>query len=175
MKQITSIFNRYLFTGLLAGLLVAVPVGFALGVYFLPIIVASEGATETQIVSAKENTLARASFVRDLKGSDSMHWGEGELLISKEDGQVYATLDGEVAPGPDYKIYLTPKFVEDEDSFIAIKQDSHKVGDITGFKNFRTILTVSNELNNYAAVVIWCEVFKEFITAGRVQRVELSS
>ena len=50
MKQITSIFNRYLFTGLLTGLLVAVPVGFALGVYFLPIIVASEGATETQIV-----------------------------------------------------------------------------------------------------------------------------
>ena len=175
MKYVKSIFNRYFYVSLIAVVLGAGSVGFALGVYFLPIIIASEGATEAQIVTAKENILARASFIRDLKGSDSLHWGDGELLISMEDGQVYATLDGEIAPGPDYKIYLTPKFVEDEDSFIAIKQDSHKVGDITGFKNFRTILTVSNELNNYAAVVIWCEVFKEFITAGRVQRVELSS
>ena len=168
MKQITSIFNRYLFTGLLAGLLVAVPVGFALGVYFLPIIVASEGATEIQISTAKENTLASASFVKDLKGSDSMHWGEGELLISKEDGQVYATLDGEVAPGPDYKIYLTSKFVDDKDSFLAIKEDSQKVSEVNGFKNFRTMLPASTKVNDYTAVVIWCERFEKFITAGKL-------
>ena len=79
MKQITSIFNSYLFTGLLVGLLVDVPVGFALGFYFIPIIVASEGATEIQISTAKQNMLARASFVKDLKGSDSMHWAEGAV------------------------------------------------------------------------------------------------
>ncbi len=168
MKQVTSIFNRYLLIGLFVGVFGAMPVGFALGIYFLPIIIASEGATETQLSAAKENALARASFIRDLKGSDSMHWGEGELLISMEDGQLYATLDGEVAPGPDYKIYLTPMFVDDKDSFLAIKQDSHKVADIDGFNNFRTMLPVSTKVDDYTAVVIWCERFEKFITAGRV-------
>ena len=120
------------------------------------------------IISSKENTLARTSFVRDLKGSDSMHWGEGELLISKENGQVYATLDGEVAPGPDYKIYLTPKFVDDKDSFLAIKKDSQKVAEVNGFKNFRTMLPASTEVSDYAAIVIWCERFEKFITAGKL-------
>jgi len=168
MKEVKSMFNRYLFAGLLVGVLGAAPIGFALGVYYLPIIVASEGASDIQIRNAKENILARASFVKDLKGSDSMHWGEGELIISKEDGQVYATLDGEVAPGPDYKIYLTSKFVDDKDSFLAIKQGSQKVAEVNGFKNFRTMLPASTEVGDYAAIVIWCERFEKFITAGKI-------
>ena len=76
--------------------------------------------------------------------------------------------DGEVAPGPDYKIYLTSKFVDDKDSFLAIKKDSQKVAEVNGFKNFRTMLPASTKVNDYTAVVIWCERFEKFITAGKL-------
>ena len=69
MKYVKSIFNRYFYVSLIFVVLGAGSVGFALGIYFLPIIIASEGATEAQIVTAKENIIARASFIRDLKGS----------------------------------------------------------------------------------------------------------
>ena len=169
MKQLKSIFNRSFVTGFLLGGVGALPLGFALGVYFLPIIVASEGANEEQLIIAQANTLARATFIRDLKGSDRLHWGEGELTISMEGGQTYATLEGQVSPGPDYKLYLTPEFVDDETSFLAIKQDSLRVADITGFKNFRVMLPVSTKVRDYTAVVVWCERFGEFITAGYLE------
>ncbi|MGC6471290.1 MAG: DM13 domain-containing protein [Parvibaculales bacterium] len=169
MKQMKSLFNRSLVVGFVLGGLAALPVGFALGVYFLPILVASEGADEQALIIAQANTLARATFSRDLKGSDRLHWGEGALIISTEGGQTYATLDGQVSPGPDYKLYLSPQFVDDEASFLAVKHDSLKVADITGFINFRVMLPVTVKVRDYAAVVVWCERFGEFITAGRLE------
>ncbi|MGC6511707.1 MAG: DM13 domain-containing protein [Parvibaculales bacterium] len=169
MEQLKSLLNKSFIVGVALGGLAALPIGFAMGVYYLPILVASEGADEEQLIIAQANTLARASFTRDLKGSDRLHWGEGTLIISTEGGQTYATLDGQVSPGPDYKLYLSPQFVDDEASFLAVKQDSLKVADITGFTNFRVMLPVTAKVRDYAAVVVWCERFGEFITAGHLE------
>lgn len=161
--------NKSLIIGLILGGLAALPVGFALGVYFLPILVASEGASEAQVKAARSDASLQATFRRDLRGSDAFHWGEGTLHLTREDGQYYFTLDGQVSPGPDYKLYLTPEYVETEAEFLQVKSQSVRVSDITGFDNFRVDVPMSIDPTQYPAVIIWCERFGEFITAGRLQ------
>jgi hypothetical protein len=97
-----------------------------------------------------------------------LHWGEGRLFLSRENLQYFFTLEGEISPGPDYKLYLTPKFVEDEAGFEAIKNNSIRVADVAGHENIRIAVPTSIDPTAYAAVVIWCERFSEFITAGRL-------
>lgn len=161
--------NMSLLIGIVLGGLVALPVGFGLGVYYLPILVASEGASAQVVAAAKSDAAYAARFQRDLKGSDAYHWGEGTLHLTREGGQYFFTLDGQVSPGPDYKLYLTPEYVEDEASFLALKERSVRVADITGFDNFRLDVPMSIDPTQYPAVIIWCERFGEFITSGRLQ------
>lgn len=158
--------NKSLFIGIILGGLGALPLGFGLGIYYLPILVASEGASQEQVDAARSGAALKADFRRDLKGSDGLHWGEGTLNLTNEGGQYYFTLDGQVSPGPDYKLYLTPKFVDDEKSFLKIKAQSVRVADITGFENFRVDVPMAIDPTQYPAVIIWCERFGEFITAG---------
>lgn len=165
----TKFINKSLFIGFVLGGLAALPVGFGLGVYYLPILVASDGASRTQVAAARSDAMISANFRRDLKGSDGFHWGEGTLHLTREGGQYFFTLDGQVSPGPDYKLYLTPEYVEDEASFLALKERSVRVADITGFDDFRLDVPMSIDPTQYPAVIIWCERFGEFITSGRLQ------
>jgi len=158
-----------LYIGLVIGGLLGLIPGFGLGVYFLPIIVASEGASDTQLSAAKSAGQRQGVFRRDLKDSDAAHWGEGTIYESMEGGQIFYTLEGRVSPGPDYKLYLTPKFVETEADFMAIKDRSARVADITGFDNFRVSIPMTVDAAAYPAVLVWCERFGEFITAARLQ------
>ena len=161
--------NLSLVIGLVLGGLAALPVGFGLGVYYLPILVASDGASDDVLAAAKSGAMIRANFRKDLKGSDAYHWGEGTLHLTQEAGQYFFTLEGRVSPGPDYKLYLTPAYVEDEAEFLTIKSQSVRVADITGFDNFRVDVPMSIDPTQYPAVIIWCERFREFITAGRLE------
>ena len=161
--------NKSLIIGLALGGLAALPVGFGLGVYYLPILVASDGASETQVAAAKTAAMTQALFRKDLKGSDRYHWGDGTLHLTQEGGQYFFTLEGSVSPGPDYKLYLTPEYVEDEAEFLAIKPRAVRVADITGFDNFRVDVPMSIDPTQYPAVIIWCERFREFITSGRLE------
>lgn len=161
--------NISLLIGIVLGGLAALPVGFGLGVYYLPILVASDGASDDVLAAAKSDAMIRANFGKDLKGSDAYHWGEGTLHLTQEGGQYFFTLEGRVSPGPDYKLYLTPAYVEDEAEFLAIKSQSVRVADITGFDNFRVDVPMSIDPTQYPAVIIWCERFREFITAGRLE------
>ena len=165
----TKWLNKSFVIGALLGGLAALPLGFGLGVYYLPILVASDGASAELVAAAKSDAMIEARFRRDLKGSDGFHWGEGTLHLTQEGGQYFFTLDGQVSPGPDYKLYLTPRYVEDEASFLAIKDRSVRVADITGFENFRVDVPMSIDPTAYPAVIIWCERFGEFITSGRLQ------
>ena len=151
------------------GGIVALPVGFGLDTYYLPILAASEGASDAVVAAAKSDAMISATFRKDLKGSDGFHWGEDTLHLTREGGQYYFTLEGSVSPGPDYKLYLTPQYVEDEASFLAIKAQSVRVADITGFDNFRVDVPMSIDPTQYPAIIVWCERFSEFITAGRLE------
>ena len=72
----------------LAGLII----GFGLGVYFLPILTAEKGLSETKLAeltsgaqaqTEAQSGLWQGAFVRDLEGSDAFHWGDGTILSAR--------------------------------------------------------------------------------------------
>ncbi len=140
----------------------AMAAGFALGVYLLPILTAPEAPTDAEIASAASKAIYSAEFKKDLPGSDFLHWGAGEVSISAR----RISFSGEIAPGPDYRLYLTPRLALDEETFLAMKADSAYVGDIKTFDNFIVELPENVDLSAYKAVIVWCETFSEFITAA---------
>ena len=140
-------------------------VGFGLGVYLLPILTAPKSLEISKIDNLQKEALYKTEFVKDLRGSDLLHWGEAEVTISNQ----IITIKGSIAPGPDYKLYLTNEFVEHEDEFLDIKNDAKYIAEVKTFKNFVIDLPSNIDINNYNTVVIWCERFEEFITAAKYQ------
>lgn len=69
----TKHLNISLLIGFVLGGIVALPVGFGLGTYYLPILVASEGASDAVVAAAKSDAMISATFRKDLKGSDGFH------------------------------------------------------------------------------------------------------
>jgi Electron transfer DM13 len=151
----------------LAALLVshglALAVGFAAGVYVLPILIAPEPPASADIASAAGSAEFKTEFRRDLKGSDFLHWGEGIVSV----GRKAITLQGRIAPGPDYKLYLVPEFVETKEAFERLKPGSLRVGDVKTFENFIVPLPDATDVTKYNTVVVWCESFSQFITAAK--------
>ena len=98
-----------------------------------------------------------------MKGSDPLHWGEGEVFVGPE----VVALRGRLAPGPAYKLYLVPRFVETHDEFVRLKAQSLPVGDIKTFENFVVPLPAGTPLERYDTVVVWCEAFSQFISAAK--------
>ena len=142
--------------------LVFAAIGFAAGIYFLPILTAPEGPSAEQMEMAKIDAQYTGTFKRDLEGSDFLHWGEGEISVGKK----FISLQGKVAAGPDYKLYLSPNLVETEADFNALKSEMQVVGDIKTFENFVLHVGEGVDVDAYSAVIIWCESFGEFITAA---------
>ena len=140
-------------------------IGVGLGVYFLPIITAEKGLDQSAVAALEASAERSGVFRRDLEDSDRFHWGEGKIMVSS----TKIWLDGDIAPGPDYRLYLTPKFVETEADFLEIKAQSAEVGSIKAFNNFS--LTVPEDINvaDYPALIIWCEAFGQFITAATLK------
>lgn len=141
---------------------VALAAGFAAGVYFLPILIAPPAPEAAEVEQAAENRSYVASFSRDRQDSDRFHWGEGEVSI----GADTISFSGELAPGPDYKLYLSPQYVETEADFNRLKSSMVQVGDIKTFDNFIVDVPDGIDPLEYRAVIVWCESFGEYITSG---------
>ena len=140
--------------------------GFALGLYVLPILTAPKAPSIEAMSKASENVRYTAEFVKNLKSSDFLHWGEGKVSISDR----FISLNGKIAPGPDYKLYLSPTFVEDEETFLSNKSTMLQIADVKTFNNFIVAIPASVNLDNYSTIIIWCESFGKFITAGQYRR-----
>jgi hypothetical protein len=141
----------------------ALAAGFALGVYFLPILVAPAAPTATEVTARSAAAQYTAEFRRDLKDSDLLHWGEGKVTVGKD----AVTFAGKLAPGPDYKLYLSPEFVETEADFLRLKARMVRVGEVKTFENFVVAVPANVDPAAYSAVIIWCERFGQFITAAK--------
>ena len=59
------------------------------------------------------------------------------------------------------------EFVEDEAGFEAIKASSYRVGDVKTFQGFILDVPADVDVNQFNTVLVWCEAFGEFITAGK--------
>jgi len=140
-------------------------IGFAGGIYMLPILIAPPAPAEAEVLEIASQAQFTSEFRRDLAGSDALHWGEGIVSVSRS----AVSLMGKLAPGPDYKLYLSPEFVETEADFNRLKSEMVRVGDVKTFENFLVPVPESIDPAAYNTVVVWCESFGQFITAAKYQ------
>jgi hypothetical protein len=138
-------------------------IGFAAGIYLLPILVAPQSPSQQEAAAAAAGAQYTARFRRDLKGSDFLHWGEGRIAVGRE----RVAFTGELAPGPDYKLYFSPEYVDTREGFLRVKARSARAGDVRTFDAFVLPLPPAIDIGAYDTVVIWCERFSMFITAAK--------
>lgn len=156
LRTLVILLVTHLFVGML---------GFAGGIYILPILIAPAPPTVSDISTMSSNARYTAEFRRDLKDSDTFHWGEGKVSVGTE----FITLMGKLAPGPDYKLYLSSEFVETENDFNRLKSTMALVGDVKTFDNFAVKVPTDIDPSDFNTVVVWCESFGEFITSAKYQ------
>jgi hypothetical protein len=147
--------------------LLAVGLGFAVGIYALPILIAPAAPSAEQVAAQVAAQAGHATYTgqfrRDLKDSDLFHWGEGTVTV----GPRAIALMGRLAPGPDYKLYLSPEFVETESDFARVRPRMLRVGDVKTFDNFLVDVPASIDVSRFNTVIVWCETFGQFISAAR--------
>lgn len=137
-------------------------IGFAAGIYALPILTAPPAPSEKMISEMSGGAIYQAEFIKDLKGSDFLHQAQGPVTI----GNDFITFMGSMSPGPDYKLYLSPQFVETEDDFMRMKNHMVQAGDVRTFNNF--VVSVDGvDVTQFNTVIVWCESFNQFITAAK--------
>ncbi len=141
----------------------ALALGFALGVYFLPILAAPPPIAATALAQAAADASFHTTLRRDLPGSDALHWGEGTAAV----GARSITHTGRLAPGPAYRLYLTPEFVQTGADFQRIKARSVALADIKNFDGFIAPVPAGVDVAQYRGVLVWCEAFQQFITSGQ--------
>ncbi len=144
---------------------VAVAAGFAAGIYALPILIAPPPPAESAVAAVAAAASYSAEFRRDLQDSDALHWGEGTVSVSAE----AIAFRGTLAPGPDYKLYLSPEFVETEADFLRLKSRMVRVGDVKTFDSFLVPVPPTVDPSAYTSVIVWCETCGQFITAAQYQ------
>ena len=137
--------------------------GFAGGIYALPILTAPPAPTAAEVHKVAAAAQFTGEFRRDLAGSDALHWGEGAVSVGRDS----ISLMGRLAPGPDYKLYLSKEFVETEADFERLKPGMARVGDVRTFENFVVAVPPGVDPADYSAVIVWCESFGQFITAAK--------
>ena len=137
--------------------------GFALGIYVLPILVAPGAPPAEAMAITMAEGRWQARFTRDLADSDWLHWGEGTVAV----GPKRIAFEGRLAPGPDYKLYLSPQFVQTEADFHRLKAGMVRLGDVRGFHGFIMAVPEGIDVAAYNSVIIWCETFQQFITAAK--------
>jgi hypothetical protein len=154
---------KKLFFWLVATHFVVFTMGFALGIYVLPVLSAPKAPTAAEVQAAAQGARYTATFRRDLKGSDALHWGEGEVTLTP----TTVALRGRLAPGPAYRLYLVPGFVQTNEEFAKVRARALPLGDIRTFDNFIVPVPPGTTLEDYDTVVVWCEAFSQFITAAK--------
>jgi hypothetical protein len=148
---------------LLASHGVVAAAGFAGGIYALPILIAPDAPSSAEVSAVAAAATYTGEFRRDLQDSDALHWGEGAVSV----GARSISHMGKLSPGPDYKLYLSPEFVETEVDFKRLKSQMVLVGDVKTFSNFLVQVPADVDPSQYSSVIVWCESFGEFITAAR--------
>ena len=144
---------------------ISLSIGCMIGIYLLPIMIAPEKPSINEFQKVISNAQFDAVFVKDLKESDILHWAKGQILLSKTE----IAFQGKISPGPDYKLYLTKKFVQTKKDFLKIKNQSVEIGEIKSFNGFIISTKEEIDITAYNSVVIWCEAFSRFISAAKYQ------
>lgn len=149
---------------LLASHIGALAIGFAIGIYALPILIAAPAPDATVLQSVEQQAVLTGEFSRDRIDSDGLHWGEGRMTVSEN----AVAFRGELAPGPDYRLYFSPSFIETEAEFLQLKSSMVQVGAVNTFGDFMLPIPKSVDPTQYSAAIVWCETFGEFISSAKL-------
>ncbi len=81
--------------------------------YALPILIGPDSPSSSSVQAISQQAIYTGEFTKDRQDSVFLHWGEGIVSVSRKRDCVWRR----TAPGPDYKVYLSPKFIETEQAF----------------------------------------------------------
>lgn len=115
------------------------------------------------VEAAAQQAIYTGEFRRDLRDSDALHWGEGMIAVGRET----ISPRGKIGPGPDSRLYLSPRFIESEADFAGLKPQMVQLGAVKTFSNFVVEVPEGIDPGAYNTVIIWCEAFGAFITAAQ--------
>lgn len=139
--------------------------GFIAGVYSLPILTEQPAPDIAVLKQHQSRSQFSATFKPDLKGSDRFHYGDGMVYLTND----AISMQGTLSPGPDYQLYLSRNFIDNEADFLAQKGTMQRVAGVRSFNGFKLVVPQGIDVSDYNTVVIWCESFEEFITAAQYQ------
>ena len=71
-------------------------------------------------INAIDKAKFEAIFVKNIEGSDFLHWGKGQISLAKNT----VAFQGKISPGPDFKLYLTRNFIVNKKEFLKVKNQS---------------------------------------------------
>lgn len=91
--------------------------GFMAGIYSLPILTEQPAPEIKTLEQHQTRALFSAEFKPDLKGSDRLHYGDGMVYLTND----AISMQGTLSPGPDYQLYLSRNFIDNETDFLAQK------------------------------------------------------
>lgn len=137
--------------------------GFVIGIYSLPIIMATDDPTSGTMALSIKNTRYVATISDNLTDSDWLHWGKGTFSL----GDKHIVFQGKLAPGPAYRLYLAPEFIDTEKAFLEQKHLMQEVGEVTSFNDYVLPLNPEINIEQFNTVIIWCESFNQFITSAQ--------
>ena len=141
---------------------IALGLGFGLGIYLLPILTAPPSPDAAVRESMAADAVYTTEFQEDLPGNDFVHWGRGTVSLT----QSQIIHEGELAPGPDYMVYLVPEFVDDEASFEALKSESRVLGSVKTFKGFALDMPADVDLEAYTTVQVVFDIRQDILDVG---------
>jgi hypothetical protein len=150
----------------LAGGLIGLGAGFALGIFVYPyIFLADIVATDTVDERLRRKVLARGEFIH-ANPSDPIHYGKGRVTVFE--GIVHLEGDFEVGPGPKFHVYLVPEKTVTPSTNVAktMYVDLGRLKAFKGSQNYRVPDGV--DIARYGSVVIWCEQFGVLISPARL-------
>ncbi|WP_209328066.1 DM13 domain-containing protein [Pseudoalteromonas sp. PA2MD11] len=139
--------------------------GFMAGIYSLPILTEQPAPEIKTLEQHQTRALFSAEFKPNLKGSDRLHYGDGMVYLTND----AISMQGTLSPGPDYQLYLSRNFIDNEADFLAQKGTMQRVAGVRSFNGFKLVVPQGIDVSDYNTVIIWCESFEEFITAAQYQ------
>ena len=76
--------------------------------------------------------------------------------------------DGELALGPDYRLYLNKTKITSKQVILDVKNKALQIAPVKVLRNFPVDMPNSVSFDDYDAMSIWCEQFSAFITSARL-------
>lgn len=145
----------------LAGGIIGVGAGTALGFFLFPFVFPPPPAAEQLTATEQTNEVAKGTFIH-ANPSDPIHYGKGSVTVYE--GNVFLEKDFEVGPGPDFHVYLVPKASVRAAGDVADTMFID-LGKLRSFKGSQKYAVPGGvDLKDYPSVVIWCQQFGVLIS-----------